>query len=233
MSKPKIFISGDSWACGEWPNGPSLHAVHRGVEAYFEEDGYTVINTARGGSSNKDSISLLASTTNEHYAKNDIIIWVQTDPIRNVSIDNLPRAVEQAGSIVGLMRDLAQEDYSRLNHLTLKYNCPVHVVGGLYSIQQDLLARYPRVRCLVESWIGLLVTGWSESAVLDSAWTVDHLQLNTFKDQQLAGRCIDELTQLESNRYIYQNLIFHPNGNHPNREGHRVLYNYIKERLKI
>lgn len=233
MSKPKIFIGGDSWACGEWPDGPSLHAVHQGVEAYFAEDGYTVINTARGGSSNKDSISLLASTTNELFALGDIIIWVQTDPIRNIAFDQLSKQVEQAGGIVSLMRELVQQDYSRLNHLTLKYNCPVYAIGGLYSIQKDLLARYPRVQCLVESWIGLLVADWTESALLDSTWTVDDLHLNTFKDQQLAGRCIDELTQLERNRSVYQNPIFHPNGNHPNREGHRILYNYIKERLEL
>jgi hypothetical protein len=233
LSKPKIFIGGDSWACGEWPDGPSLHAVHQGVEAYFAEDGYTVINTARGGSSNRDSISLLASTTNELFALGDIIIWVQTDPIRNVAIDQLPDQVEQAGGIINLMRKLVREDYNRLNQLTFKYNCPVYTIGGLYSIQQDLLERYSRVCCLVESWIGLLVSDWTESAVLDSTWTVDDLCLNTFKDQQLAGLCINELTQLEHNRYIYQNSIFHPNGNHPNREGHRVLYNHIKERLKL
>jgi hypothetical protein len=233
MSKPKIFIGGDSWACGEWPVGPSLHASHKGIEEYFSQDGYSVINTSRGGANNLHSISLLGSTTNDLYAKNDIIIWVQTDPIRRIKLDQLPKHVEQAGGIVNLMRQLVKTDYSQLNHLTLKYNCPVYVIGGLYSIQQDLLARYPRVRCLVESWVALLVDGWTEQAILDSPWTVDDLQLDTFKDQQLVSQCIDELMRMQRNRQVYENPIFHPNGNHPNREGHRILYNYIKERLEL
>lgn len=226
MSKPKIFIGGDSWACGEWPEGPSLHASHKGLEEYFIQDGYSVINTARGGASNHDSVSLLSSAVKSFYSDNDIVIWVQTDPIRNVK-QQLAKAVEQAGGIARLMRKLAQEDYARLDRLLI----PVHAVGGLYNIQLDLLP--PNVHCLAESWVRLLVPSWNEQAILDSDWTVDDVQLSTFKDQELVKQCIDELIQMTSNRAVYNNTIFHPNGNHPNREGHRILYNYIKERLEL
>lgn len=227
MSKPKIFIGGDSWACGEWPEGPSLHAAHKGLEEYFKQDNYQVINTARGGASNHDSVSLLSSAVKTFYSNNDIVIWIQTDPIRNVSLDQLPSAVEQAGGINPLMRQLAQKDYNRLDQLLL----PVYAIGGLYSIQQDLLP--PNVTCLIESWVGLLDSTWTESAILDSNWTVDDLHLEIFKEQSLVKLCINELTQLTANRQVYNDPLFHPNGNHPNREGHRILYNYIKERLKL
>ena len=234
MSTPRIFIGGDSWACGEWPEGPSLHTIHKGIEEYFVQDNYQVINTARGGASNQDSISLLFSTA--PVTPSDIIIWVQTDPIRNLSFTELPIRLEQAGSIRQLMQELAIEDYQHLRQLANQYHCQVHCVGGLYSIQQELIA--DPVSCLVESWVRLLVpdyacNNWANYAILDSNWTIDHLELGRFKDQLVVSCCIDEMLELESNRQVFKHPIFFPNGNHPNREGHRILYNYIKERLKL
>jgi hypothetical protein len=40
--KPTIFILGDSWGCGEWTINHSIE--HLGLEQFFNDDGYTVIN---------------------------------------------------------------------------------------------------------------------------------------------------------------------------------------------
>ena len=44
---------------------------------------------------------------------------------------------------------------------------------------------------------------------------------------------IDELHKLDSYKIIFNDPIFYPDGAHPNREGHKVLYDFIKEKLNL
>ena len=68
----QILLGGDSWACGEWarPEGAPGHVpveiVHRGIEQYFIDDGFGVVNTAEGGSSNKSAVERLAAVVDDH-----------------------------------------------------------------------------------------------------------------------------------------------------------------------
>ena len=80
----KIFIGGDSWGCGEWTEQT---VSHKGVEQYFINDNYTVFNSSEGGSSNKFSIDRLDKDLRDYYISGDIIIWIQTDPIRDLRVE--------------------------------------------------------------------------------------------------------------------------------------------------
>ena len=85
----KILIVGDSWGCGEW-SLPAFgqHIQHTGLEFYLKEYGCNVVNKSYGGYSNDDIFHSLEEQIEFSY---DVIIWFQTDPLRNLRpyINNL------------------------------------------------------------------------------------------------------------------------------------------------
>ena len=235
---PQIFISGDSWGTGELPD-----LIHLGLEQYFCEDGYTVFNSSTRGASNRDSVSLLLENLKLHYQSGDLIFWIQTDPIRNLNpmMDDaiLPNELARAGGLVSLMTQLLAVDYDRLHSTARRFNAQVYLIGGLHCVNLDLATARPRLQCLVQSWPRLLVESmypklnWRNFRLYTGGWTVDNLHLEELHDLDLAGIIIDELYEMDQNEQVFQNKIFHPDGRHPNREGHHILYKYIKERLEL
>ena len=51
--KPMVLIVGDSWAGGEWDGGSPPQLLHCGLQQYFEETGYKVINQKNIGRNNQ------------------------------------------------------------------------------------------------------------------------------------------------------------------------------------
>jgi hypothetical protein len=71
-------------------------------------------------------------------------------------------------------------------------------------------------------------------------WKIDDILINDWLtsprslplSMELSGKIIDKLLELDSSRLIIKNHpIFQPDKMHANREGHKILYNYIKEKL--
>lgn len=240
MSLPNIFISGDSWGTGELPN-----LVHLGLEQYFCNDGYQVYNSSTRGSSNRDSISLLLENLKQYYQPNDLIFWIQTDPIRNLnptsSDTKLNEHLTEAGGLIKLMTKLLAVDYDRLHSIARRFDSRVFLIGGLNSVDLELVDSRPRLECLLQSWPRLLVgnnpkyqsLNWDQFRLYTGGWTVRELKLEKLNNIDLAGKIIDELYEMDCNEVVFRDQIFHPDGRHPNRNGHKMLYNYIKERLKL
>ena len=236
----KIFIGGDSWARGEHPK-----FEHMGLEEYFAEAGHTVINASVLGASNHDSIDILADHMRDQYQTGDLVLWVQTDPLRDFrgpppEFHRLIPGIQSAGGIYNLMQELLQNSYSKLDALGNKYATIIHAIGGLCSIGDTRLFRF--ISPTVVSWPQLLVgdiskysnTDWSWFVIWCSDWTAQHLGIDPIvHDSQLAEKVIVEANELNKNRKIFLEKIFHPDGQHPNRDGHKILYNHLKERLKI
>ena len=214
---PQIFIGGDSWGTGELPD-----LTHLGIEQYFREDGYTVFNSSTRGASNRDSIGLLLENLKLHYQTGDQIFWIQTDPIRNLNPvmpdTELPKELGRAGGLVSLMTQLLAVDYDRLHSTARRFDTKIHLIGGLHSINQDLVASRPRLTCLVASWPRLLVEdqypdlNWRNFRLYTGGWTVDNLRLEELHDIELAGIIIDELYEMDQNEKIFRNPIFQPDG---------------------
>lgn len=226
---PQVFIGGDSWGTGELPK-----LEHLGLEQYFREDGYTVFNSSLRGSSNHDSISQLLETLKVHYQPGDYIFWIQSDPIRNLRpYTELPQHLINAGSLKQLMSQLIETDYTRLTQVARRFNTVIHLIGGLTSVAESLIANRSRLNNLVTSWVELLVgdqypgTDWSNFSICNSDYTIK--DFGTVPDPLL----VDELYEFDQNKKVFRNRLFHPDGFHPNRYGHQILYNNIKESLKL
>ena len=253
---PSIFISGDSWGCGEWPSSKPHKIInknaileHRGLEQYFIEDNFLVFNSSVGGGSNNDSIQSLQFNLEKYFKNGDIILWVQTDPIRDLRpYTDLTNQIKKENGIFALANKLLIENYTMLNDLAIKYNTHVHLIGGLSSIKPILVNNYNKLITLLLSWPQLLMQHKTEYFQIDYEnfgewghdWSLDSINLSTLMnsgklpfDIDFSGKIIDELHKLDSYKIIFNDPIFYPDGAHPNREGHKVLYDFIKEKLNL
>lgn len=248
VSKPKIFIAGLSWGRGEWV-GPNV--VHRGIEQYFTEDGYQVFNVSKPRSTHTRINQLLNSCLSDHYAPGDRVFWIQADPIidiiaeeitgkllPNQKLVGLSERLLGAGTLVDLMSDQQGRIYCELNNIAVKYSTQIYCIGGTYNIN-PIIRDFSNLKPFVTSWINMLVghyTEYARSADINfgvtHTWTVDNVDFSAY-NIDLATAIKKEITERVANVIMFREDIFHPDGVHPNRDGHRVLYEYIKKKLDL
>jgi hypothetical protein len=258
MNRPKIFIGGDSWGCGEWPVPTKGKIIctkskleHKGLEQYLLEDDFVVYNSSVPDASNKLSILHLEKNLDDYFNNGDVVFWIQTDPIRNLRpYTDLVDQIKKEKGPLALSDSLLFDDYKILNSLAIKHNTCIHLIGGLSSIQKKIIKNFNHLNTLVMSWPQLLVGHKPEYSQIDycnlgqwgSDWSLDSINLSTLMNQghehlpfdiDLVGQIIDELHLLASYNVIYNDPIFYPDGAHPNREGHKILYKFIKNSLNF
>ena len=238
--KPMVLIIGDSWAGGEWDGGAPAKLLHRGLEQYFEETGYTVINQRQTGRGNQLSTVDLAKTLNTLPHANVVVFFIVSEPLRNYAIpfETLKDDIVAHNGLFELQQHVLQQDFETLNQLATQYNIVIHLIGGLSSVPASV-GEFANLNCLVQSWTKLLV-GHEEQ--------YKHIDWNTFGIwgkwqealvQQLSHtskidqKVIDQLSILASNQSVFLHPLFNPDGGHPNRTGHRILFDFICEKLEL
>ena len=217
----KILIGGDSWGLGEWDWDPDHRIVHKGITQYFNDDGYQeVFNCSAGGSSNKEAIDRLAYVIADYNP--DYIFWFQTDPIRDLRpyTDYIIKSYQQ---LVDDHETLINTTYRKLNSLGVQ----IHCIGGCSKLNLMLLEQYSNLTALIPSCIELLTdrkhpefwcTDWASSLDPELDYESTNLLYDMFCNPPL---------NLEQNYPKF----FKPDGYHPNRHGHRVIYKYIQGQL--
>lgn len=253
MNKPKIFIAGLSWARGEWV-GPNV--VHDGTEQYFIDAGYTVINVAKPRVTHKKIHDLLDAGLLENYQPGDQIFWIQADPLldiivpelidlgllkerRNRPLPTFSNRIKLASGVKNLIQQQQEQIYNELNQLAVKYSTQIHCIGGTYNINPNIVSKFSNLNLLVQSWIHLLVGHLKEYPQVNNAdfgvchtWDIDCVDLSIF-DLDLVEQVKSEVAELTGNIRVMDELIFHPDGLHPNREGHKILYDYLVKNLNL
>lgn len=227
----KFLIGGDSWGMGVWNDGADsdYRVVHPGFNKLLEDAGYTVHNCCQSNSSNIDSIRRLDSLIKDRYADGDIIIWFQSDPIRDLRGTDMTTELLSAGTPKQLVKKILNKNYQQLDII----NKPIHAVGGLCNLDTELLRLYNNIKAFVPSWVYLLVNDLypevSERTVLgDVACNVKELDLNKFtKEQRML--LVDELHEMNETKHFYVNEMFKPDYRHPNLDGHRILFKEIEK----
>jgi hypothetical protein len=243
--QPKIFIAGDSWGCGEYNqvNGPAIGISHKGIEQYFIDDGFDVVNTSLGGTSNASSIDRLHQQLQLQHCPGDIILWIQTEAVRDLVryddtrlLNGLPIAVypvtepiQQAGGILKLYKQLVAKNYQVLNELAKQYNTTVYSIGGCSSLFTDVLQGYSNIFPLIESCVEL-ISGKHPDFQFIGLWTIDDIKLSTYTSE-FAGQVINEFDTIVKWERIFDQPGFI--NRHPDRNGYKIIYNAIKEKLKL
>jgi len=238
-----IFIGGDSWGCGEWTCVDDVYSIsHPGLQQHFIDSGYTVVNSSEGNSSNLFSIDRLKNSLTEHYKHGDIILFIQTDSIRDLRpYDlNLSKEIQKFNGIVPLKHNLLQNTYKKLNELGIEFNTKIYVIGGKEDLYLEAFNNFENIIPLVPSWVYLLVGHFEEYKNLFPQWTSSDYRLSDVADlfddtwlYELRHKVVDEMYHSEKCWKMYRESIFWPDGFHPNKQGHEILFNYIIGKLKL
>lgn len=234
VHKPKIFITGCSWAHGEWGEGNEQYTViHEGLIHYFREDGYNVLFSGKGGSGNLESCQRLTNQLEQYYEKNDLILFIQTDPIRDLN-ESLTDQLVQTQSYVKLGEQLLENFYYKINSVGQQFDSVINLIGGLYDLLPlQKLKNYYHIRPLVESWINLLVPNQVQIGISDNSYTVRDIDFSKL-DKDISHKIVDEMYKLDYNRNVWKNdYYFKPDNKHPNRKAHKILYHVVKEKLEL
>jgi hypothetical protein len=249
--KPKIFVAGLSWAMGEWAGA---EVVHGGIQQYFSEAGYQVVNSAKPRTYHQKINQILDQKLTESYQPGDVIFWIQADPLTDLIIPEkismyalksnniLPKfsqQIQQAGGLKNLVVKQQQEIYSKLNQTAQQYNTQIYCIGGTFNINQDVMSEFTNLVALVPSWIYLLLNHFSEhSRCQDQTFGVVHtwdpaiIDFSMF-NKEFKNLVSAEAAELIDNLKLFREDPFQPDGIHPNKQAHRVLFDYLTKKLNL
>jgi hypothetical protein len=251
--KPDVAIFGDSWGCGEWSNPvlPGIlstnqsHITHLGLEQYFTDLGHKVFNMSKPAGSNKNSIDKLTGflNTKKH---NLIVLFIISDPTRNFGPEyaTFKQDIVDHNGLFEFKTKTLYNDLKILNELGQQYKQVIQLIGALGSVPN--IDQYSNLSCLCRSWPKLLVGDLHpdidfEFFGLWERWLIDGEIINEWLtpknlqqfDSAFADKLVQQLEQLDANRIIFEHQLFYPDNGHPNRDGHKILFNYIKEKLEL
>ena len=153
-------------------------------------------------------------------------------------------AIKDSGGLKELIKSLQRDIFKNLNDIAVKYNVTVHCIGGPQNLNTEIIKEFTNLNPLLPSWINLIVGNFVEYGYtnnVDYATTYYFKAKNidyTFFDNELATLVKTEMTELDNNARVYREEVFHsletPGlGVHPNRIGHKVLFDYIKKELNL
>jgi len=216
----KILIGGDSWGCGEWTwlSKRKYGVSHKGLEQYLCDDGFSVVNSSQGGSSNGKSIRRLAQQL--EIGNYDYIIWFQSDPLRDLEYKTFNSLFTSYQQVLDCSNQLLNSSYEMLNQLDNKIIC----IGGCSKLDPDI-RNYKNLIPLVDSMIELIIPHIAAPNIWCNDWLhyIDSNANESFFDSLLVDKKIQEKITAEP--------IMNPCGYHPNRNGHRILFDVVKKLL--
>lgn len=233
-----ILIAGDSWGCGEW-NIECSAVLHKGLEQYLVDDGYTVINLSKGGISNLDIVNRLTHWFErfDDVSVSKIFIF-QTEFTRDFKHDVMQQHFNTDDWCIESVDELAsiwiERFYQRLSELAQEKNCKVYLLGGVSdTIRFDSMENdYPMCNIACQSVVNLLVNNDSSVNQPVFSWFLktDTKLIEKLKKFTNVEKLIEYINLgIERESVLTEHPeLFYPDGRHPNRNGHKILYDFLK-----
>ena len=230
----KICIVGDSWGCGEWDSDPKGNHwnSHKGLEHFLSQK-HEVTNISVGGINNDEAYRRLTIALGTQSF--DYVFWFMTDPLRdlrpydwfkqkNISLLNPFDWFKQNISF----DDLLSEQNKCMKASFAKFNSigiPIQCIGGCAKLDLNLIQKYSNLTPFIPSVIEFLLPNYTHSEVWFSDWY-------KFIGKQFDLESLDKLVELKNKQDLLGHEhkdLFYPDGLHPNRYGHELLYNKVVE----
>jgi hypothetical protein len=221
-----ILIGGDSWGVREWSDSEE---VHRGMWQYFEEDGHIVTMAAIPGECNDmttNHLNNVLSSPSNHY---DYTFWFQSDPLRDLRpYDDFGKSLKTYEDLIIKSDELIDKTYDFLNSIGEKIYC----IGGCSKLNMGLIKKYNNLYPLIESVTEFILPTYTHPKLWHSDWinVVDKLDMESIDfllEDKLKQDSLADTEIKEHKEYFW------PDGGHPNRKGHKVLYDFIIDSLNI
>lgn len=243
MSKT-IIIAGDSWGCGELDEHviDRREIAHPGLATYFQEAGYQVVNLSQMGGGNKNSAESIDAFlhVNKHLESPCVIVF-QTEWDRDILAEdpaeirnNIEEGYEEFKN-----RAIAKF-YYRLLFSSQRHGVPVYIVGGCGDADwlDKFETEYPGLRIVCQSLTNLLVK--NDHRVLRpvySTFGMGHETVIEYIKKHVSSADLElliaDIDAGNRRAVAWQDnkKYFWPDGYHPNREGHRVLFEFLKKQI--
>jgi hypothetical protein len=242
-----IIISGCSWACGEWARGDTVAEnedpiSHKGLEQYLVDAGYTVLNLSQGALSNLQIANRIFTWIDRHPNETISKIFVfQTEYLRDywMSFQEDFLSLTHADSLSGKS---ISRFYYKLSTISKIAKCPVYLIGELSDTLWigNMETCYPGVKVVCQSMTNLIVNNNHRVAepVLDwylgdTAEAIEKIKKSIPDDE------VTKLLKKINDGFERENIVFSnskyfwPDGRHPNRYGHQILFDFLKHQNLI
>lgn len=226
-----LAFAGCSYSQGEFSHENEEYKItHRGLSYYLESNNYQTINVGQNGLSNRHALEHLVALRPMnvlHY------LLIKTDPVRDLLIKGLEVIDDNIDEKQWKMWltwwqrhhdwDELADDYDAWLAQQIRKQFPGHdfwVIGGLSKLNPD-----PYEACGIK----VLSPSWVEQFIepADYAWDdIEWLEKNLpdqYKDQTVD--VIDKV--LKKNDAKHKHEWFSRDGQHPDRNGHKLLYDKI------
>ena len=239
----KILILGDSWSQGEieYNVKADRHVVtHKGLEQYLVDNGAQIDNLGGLGESNAWALSQF-----ESYNKIvDAVLWFQTDVNRDYLEDTFLTKLKETRSIKSLFRNHIIDTYDKMNSSARQKNTTVYVIGGFSAVLEDEVKEFNNIKCAIPCVINLIqpnanITFYdSFSQQLWFMCLIELVKADPYWDKDSINKLKSEWLELQEKSTKFNLLMkkdkehFWPDGLHPNRYGHKIIYNKIKSILE-
>jgi len=244
--KSVILLVGDSWPHGEIDSEDNIY--HGGIAKYFSDYGYTVYNLSYPGGSNLQSCLRLQNFCNcipgvvNNISK---VFFFQTEFFREMFhydvFDGKRLIKDVKKGYAQLKSNWSLLPYYELSKIGVKYNIPIHIIGGCSDALffEDNELNLVDVACY--SWVNLLINGnhiIKEPVLTEfiNGWVDPFLDLikPNIKNTDLELLNHDIELGLQRIKLMHENTqLFGPDPIHPNRKAHKILFNFLVEKLKI
>ena len=191
-----------------------------------------------------------------YYTSGDLVFFIMADPLldlimpelakmnlkRDSDAKNLPeltQSIRNASGLINLIHQQQDQIYRQLNTVAKKYSVNIHCIGGTYNVNTDISDKYTNLSPTVVSWIYLLAGHYKEHPGthhpgfgITYTWGIDYIDLSTYTSE-FADQVRQEFNLISDSTRIMDELIFHPDGLHPNRKGHKILYDHLVNLLNL
>lgn len=237
-----ILVAGDSWSAGEWQYTNNTHTtVHSGFCQHLIDKGLPLYNLSKGGGSNYETCQRLENflSFNRHHKVQSIIVC-QTEWHRD-SIFYNQKDLKQLSQLGydGIKHQWISMFYRRLSYMSQQWSIPVYIVGGCSdTIWLDKFdEEYPGCKIVCQSWTNLILDGNSRidnpvysQFIINQDFT-EFVKKN-FKKRSLT-LLLDDIDRGGHRRQLIKDNpdFFEPDGIHPNRFAHDILYKSCLENL--
>lgn len=240
MSK-QFLIAGDSWACGEWGHNKCRDSnliTHPGLAQFMCDHGHLAINIGVPGGSNIQSVQQIENflTRNKHLQISAILVF-QTEWSREIKYKKSDFVQQWFSQGYIFLRDqLIKDFYQRLSTLSLTFDVGVFLIGGCSDTwaPEQIDNQFPGVQVLCQSMTNLLVC--NNNLIPDPVYSYDLSTVTEYRkkfsgnDLELFIQDLDEGIKRQklwesSRRYFFPDIL------HPNRKGHKILFELIEQKL--
>ena len=223
-----IIITGDSWGAGEW-NANDI--THSGLAEYFLKDGLNVVNLSQPNTGPWQLLKTLHNfiKINKKFLNIQHVFFLQSDIARDFEEFQHKITWHHTLNLENNIKRIYRQFYIQLNVIGKDCHTTIQLIGGLADLIIDYKNEFKYLNFLIPSWTQLIDHTVSSVFLLKIDKIPEAIKNNNKEELiTLVDQSLTRFKIFDKNKEY-----FWPDGCHPNRHGHHVLYDAIKSKLNL